>query len=126
LAPVLTGTGTEVGKTVVTAAVAALAPERGVSVAVVKPAQTKAAAACSSAYDPMAARLRTWPSCWTRRSLVVTTPGLGTLNHTALTLEALSARRLRYGARRARARARRQLPRDWLLNARSRRRRYFS
>jgi dethiobiotin synthetase len=119
LAPVLTGT--EVGKTVVTAAVAALAPERGVSVAVVKPAQTKAAA-CSSAYDPMAARLRTWPSCWTRRSLVVTTPGLGTLNQTALTLEALSARRLRYGARRAR----RQLPRDWLLNARSRRRRYFS
>ena len=56
MAPVLTGTGTEVGKTVVTAAVAALAPERGVSVAVVKPAQTKAAAACSSAYDAAWAR----------------------------------------------------------------------
>lgn len=37
---VLTGTGTGVGKTVVTAAVAALALERGHSVAVLKPAQT--------------------------------------------------------------------------------------
>ncbi|MBL7500734.1 ATP-dependent dethiobiotin synthetase BioD [Frankia sp. CNm7] len=37
---VVTGTGTEVGKTVVTAAVAALAAGRGASVAVVKPAQT--------------------------------------------------------------------------------------
>jgi dethiobiotin synthetase len=37
---VLTGTGTGVGKTVVTAAVAALALERGRSVAVLKPAQT--------------------------------------------------------------------------------------
>ncbi|MCM3884904.1 dethiobiotin synthase [Frankia sp. R82] len=37
---VVTGTGTEVGKTVVTAAVAALAQDRGRAVAVVKPAQT--------------------------------------------------------------------------------------
>ena len=37
---VVTGTGTEVGKTVVTAAVAALARARGGGVAVVKPAQT--------------------------------------------------------------------------------------
>jgi dethiobiotin synthetase len=36
----VTGTGTEIGKTVVTAAVAALAVDRGSSVAVVKPAQT--------------------------------------------------------------------------------------
>ena len=37
---VVTGTGTGVGKTVVTAALAALAAERGAPVAVVKPAQT--------------------------------------------------------------------------------------
>jgi dethiobiotin synthetase len=37
---IVTGTGTEIGKTVVTAAVAALAAERGARVAVVKPAQT--------------------------------------------------------------------------------------
>jgi len=37
---VITGTGTGVGKTVVTAALAALATERGASVAVVKPGQT--------------------------------------------------------------------------------------
>ena len=37
---VVTGTGTGVGKTVVTAAIAALACDRGASVAVVKPAQT--------------------------------------------------------------------------------------
>ncbi|MGI5400501.1 dethiobiotin synthase [Streptomyces sp. CA-135486] len=37
---VVTGTGTEIGKTVVTAAIAALARGRGSSVAVVKPAQT--------------------------------------------------------------------------------------
>ncbi|MCK9894898.1 dethiobiotin synthase [Frankia sp. AgB32] len=37
---VVSGTGTEVGKTVVTAAVAALAHDRGHAVAVVKPAQT--------------------------------------------------------------------------------------
>ena len=42
LPPVLivSGTGTEVGKTVVTAAVAVLAARRGHRVAVVKPAQT--------------------------------------------------------------------------------------
>jgi dethiobiotin synthetase len=37
---IVTGTGTDVGKTVVTAAVAALAVDRGAPVAVVKPAQT--------------------------------------------------------------------------------------
>ena len=37
---VITGTGTDVGKTVVTAALASLAAARGTSVAVVKPAQT--------------------------------------------------------------------------------------
>ncbi len=37
---IITGTGTGVGKTVVTAAIAALAVERGAPVAVVKPAQT--------------------------------------------------------------------------------------
>ena len=41
---VVTGTGTEVGKTVVTAALAALASDRGKRVAVVKPAQTGARA----------------------------------------------------------------------------------
>lgn len=40
---VVTGTGTGVGKTVVTAALAALARDRGTSVAVVKPVQTGAA-----------------------------------------------------------------------------------
>ncbi|KIF73340.1 dethiobiotin synthetase, partial [Streptomyces sp. 150FB] len=37
---IVTGTGTEIGKTVVTAAVAALALASGRSVAVLKPAQT--------------------------------------------------------------------------------------
>ena len=41
---VVSGTGTGVGKTVVTAALAALAATRGARVAVVKPAQTGAAA----------------------------------------------------------------------------------
>jgi dethiobiotin synthetase len=41
---VVTGTGTDVGKTVVTAAVAALAADRGRRVAVLKPAQTGVAA----------------------------------------------------------------------------------
>lgn len=41
---VITGTGTGVGKTAVTAALAALARDRGASVAVVKPAQTGVAA----------------------------------------------------------------------------------
>ena len=40
----VTGTGTEIGKTVVTAAVAALALDRGLKVAVLKPAQTGLAA----------------------------------------------------------------------------------
>lgn len=40
----VTGTGTEIGKTVVTAAVAALALDRGLKVAVLKPAQTGVAA----------------------------------------------------------------------------------
>ncbi len=39
---VVTGTGTGVGKTVVTAAIAALAADRNARVAVVKPAQTGA------------------------------------------------------------------------------------
>jgi dethiobiotin synthetase len=42
---IVTGTGTGVGKTVVTAAIAALAQHRGASVAVVKPAQTGVPAA---------------------------------------------------------------------------------
>jgi dethiobiotin synthetase len=41
---IVTGTGTDVGKTVVTAAIAALARDRGDRVAVVKPAQTGIAA----------------------------------------------------------------------------------
>jgi dethiobiotin synthetase len=158
---VVTGTGTGVGKTVVTAGVAALAAARGPGVAVVKPAQTgvaadepgdlddvrrlaavddlheyarypdplsPAAAARQSGLSPLdlrdaAARVR---SLAEDRSLVlvegaggllvrfdedgatlahlardvraevlvVTEPGLGTLNATALTLEALAARGL--------------------------------
>jgi len=42
---VVTGTGTEVGKTIVTAAIAALAADDGLRVAVVKPAQTGVAEA---------------------------------------------------------------------------------
>jgi len=161
LAPVLviSGTGTEVGKTVVTAAIAALAAGRGTRVAVVKPAQTGeppgpagdlatirrlsgvtetyelarfpdplspeaaarvagqppldlAAAAISVKqieadlilvegaggllvrYDPAGATIADLAAMLGAPVLVVTTPGLGTLNHTALTLEALSARRL--------------------------------
>ncbi len=41
---VVTGTGTEIGKTVVTAALAAVALSAGRSVAVLKPAQTGVAA----------------------------------------------------------------------------------
>ena len=160
---VVSGTGTEVGKTVVTAAVAALAASRGERVAVVKPAQTgeppgstgdlevirrlsgsgairtvelarcpdplspeaaartagrppldlaEAAVAvkqlAASAdlvlvegaggllvrYDPAGATIADLAAMLGAPVLVVTTPGLGTLNHTALTLEALSARRL--------------------------------
>jgi dethiobiotin synthetase len=167
---VITGTGTGVGKTIVTAALAALARDRGARVAVVKPAQTGLASGSSGSTasteepeesdlevvrrlsgvtdlhelarypDPLspeaAARrsglppldlgvatayigklaadlvlvegaggllVRYDPSGWTIADLaaavgapvvVVTTPGLGTLNHTALTLEALAARGL--------------------------------
>jgi len=161
LAPVLivSGTGTEVGKTVVTAAVAALAADRGIRVAVVKPVQTgeppgltgdlstvrrlsgvaqthelarfgdplspEAAARAAGRppldlaaaavyvkhleadlilvegaggllvrYDPSGRTIADLAVMLDAPVLVVTTPGLGTLNHTALTLEALSARRL--------------------------------
>ena len=164
LPPVLivSGTGTEVGKTVVTAAVAALAASRGRRVAVVKPAQTgeppgptgdlavirrlsgvtwthelarfpaplspEAAARAARRppldlaaaavviikqlrieadlvlvegaggllvrYDPAGRTIADLAVMLDAPVLVVTTPGLGTLNHTALTLEALSTRRL--------------------------------
>jgi len=160
---VVSGTGTEVGKTVVTAAVAALAASGGLRVAVVKPAQTgeppgtsgdlevirrlsgvtqthelarfgdplspEAAARAAGwppldlpaaavfikqlqvdagadlvlvegaggllvRYDPAGGTIADLAAMLDAPVLVVTTPGLGTLNHTALTLEALSARRL--------------------------------
>ena len=159
---VVTGTGTDVGKTVVTAAVAALAHARGAAVAVVKPAQTgvcpgsdvpdvetiqrlsgvtdthelsrfpdplspEAAARVSGLppldlagaagriarladsrdlvlvegaggllvrYDPAGATLADLAALCGAPVLVVVAAGLGTLNHTALTLEALAARRL--------------------------------
>ena len=163
LPPVLivSGTGTEVGKTVVTAAVAALAASRGRRVAVVKPVQTgerpgpagdlavirrlsgvrrthelarfpdplspEAAARVAGRppldlaaaavvikqlqleadlvliegaggllvrYDPAGRTIADLAVMLDAPVLVVTTPGLGTLNHTALTLEALSSRRL--------------------------------
>lgn len=155
----VTGTSTEVGKTVVTAAVAALALARGARVAVVKPGQTgvgvdepgdlavvaalsgatdafelvrypaalsPAAAARASgqpALDPVAlydlvlgldhdlvlvegaggllvrfdedgTTLADLARALHAPVLVVVEAGLGTLNHTALTLEALSTRRL--------------------------------
>jgi dethiobiotin synthetase len=158
---VVTGTGTGVGKTVVTAAVAALAAARGSRVAVVKPAQTgvhadepgdlaevrrlagvtdlhelarypdplsPAAAARHSRLDPLdlrsaAARVRELADArdlvlvegaggllvrydeegatvadlaheLAADVLVVVDPSLGTLNHTALTLEAMAHRGL--------------------------------
>ncbi len=156
---VVSGTGTEVGKTVVTAAVAALAADRGRRVAVVKPVQTGeppgrtgdlatvrrlsgvtatyelarfpdplspeaaartagrppldlAAAAVAVKqidadlilvegaggllvrYDAAGRTLADLAAMLTAPVLVVTTPGLGTLNHTALTLEALGHRAL--------------------------------
>jgi len=156
---VVSGTGTEVGKTVVTAAVAALAAGRGTRVAVVKPVQTgespgpagdlrtvrrlsgvtdthelarfphplspEAAARAAGRppldlaaaaifikqleadlilvegaggllvrYDPAGTTIADLAAMLGAPVLVVTTPGLGTLNHTALTLEALSARGL--------------------------------
>lgn len=163
---IVSGTGTGVGKTVVTAAVAALAAARGDRVSVVKPAQTGVPvavpegdlaevrrltglaagdlvelvryplalapataarlgglapldlAACVTAVAELAAgrdlvlvegaggllvSYRDPPGAWTLADLagalgapvlVVAEPGLGTLNHTALTLEALAARGL--------------------------------
>ena len=158
---VVTGTGTDVGKTVVTAALAALAARQGGDVAVVKPAQTGALPGEPGDLDEIrrltgvtdlhelarfppalspeaAARVSRLPAAdlgeaanhvaklsASRRLvlvegagglavrydrsgttvadlagmlaapvLVVTTAGLGTLNHTALTLEAIAARGL--------------------------------
>jgi dethiobiotin synthetase len=163
LAPVLvvSGTGTEVGKTVVTAAIAALAASRGRRVTVVKPAQTgeppgptgdlqvirrlsgvtatrelarfadplspEAAARTAGQppldlaaaavlikelaleadlvlvegaggllvrYDPAGGTIADLAAMLGAPVLVVTTAGLGTLNQTALTLEALHTRQL--------------------------------
>jgi len=155
----VTGTGTEVGKTVVTAAVAALARDRGWRVAVVKPGQTglrpgepgdlaevarlsgvrdghelarypdplspQAAARVAGVAPPeldevaryvarladrdlvlvegaggLLVRYADWTLADLARALdapvlVVVAAGLGTLNHTALTLEVLAARGLR-------------------------------
>ena len=161
---VVTGTGTGIGKTVVTAAVAALAHARGATVAVVKPAQTgvypgpgsdvpdaetierlsgvtdthelarfpdplspEAAARVSGRppldlayaaeyigkladsrdlvlvegaggllvrYNAAGATLADLAAMCGAPVLVVTAAGLGTLNHTTLTCEALAARRL--------------------------------
>lgn len=158
---VVSGTGTGVGKTVVTAAIAVLAARRGVDVAVVKPAQTglragepgdvdeirrlarvtglheharfpaalspEAAARVSGLapadlsetarqvaslsatgrlvlvegagglavrYDGGGATVADLARALGAPVLVVTAAGLGTLNHTALTLEALAARGL--------------------------------
>jgi dethiobiotin synthetase len=156
---VVTGTGTDVGKTIVTAAVAALARDRGSLVAVVKPGQTgvttndpgdldvvrrltvvddlheharfpdplaPAAAARLSRrppldvrasissvrelaatrdlvivegaggllvrYDDDGATIADWARALDADVLVAVHPALGTLNHTALTLEALAHR----------------------------------
>jgi dethiobiotin synthetase len=157
---VVSGTGTDVGKTVVTAAVAALAASRGSRVAVVKPVQTgeppgpagdldtvrrlsgvtgtyelarypdplspEAAARAAGLppldlaeaavfvkqldadlilvegaggllvrYDAAGTTIADLAAMLSAPVLVVTTAGLGTLNHTALTLEALARRGLR-------------------------------
>jgi dethiobiotin synthetase len=159
----VSGTGTEIGKTAVTAAVAALAVDRGSSVAVVKPAQTgigpddpgdlaevvrlapgvqtyefarypdplspeaaaRRAGVDGLALDDVAARVRRladehdivlvegaggllvryaadgWTLADLARALdapvlVVVAAGLGTLNHTALTLEVLAGRGVRF------------------------------
>lgn len=157
---VVTGTGTGVGKTVVTAAIAALGRARGARVAVVKPAQTgvgpgtadtavvarlsgvtdthelvrfpdplspeAAARACGLPpldmraaaeyvaelaasrdlvlvegaggllvrYDKDGATIADLASVLGAPAVVVTAAGLGTLNHTALTCEALAARKI--------------------------------
>jgi dethiobiotin synthase len=160
----ITGTGTGVGKTIVTAAIAALADAAGQRVAVVKLAQTgvhdgpgsdtpdletvtrlsgvtdthelarfpdplspEAAARVSGLppadldasaeyiakladssdlvlvegaggllvrYDPAGATIADLSAALNAPALVVTAPALGTLNHTALTLEALAARKI--------------------------------
>jgi dethiobiotin synthetase len=156
---IVTGTGTDVGKTIVTAAVAALARDRGSRVAVVKPGQTgvsvndpgdldvvrrltvvddlheharfpdplaPAAAARLSRrppldvsgsisqirelaltrdlvivegaggllvrYDADGSTIADWARALDADALVVVHPSLGTLNHTALTLEGLAHR----------------------------------
>jgi len=157
---VVTGTGTGVGKTVVTAAIAALARSRGERVAVVKPAQTgvgpdvpdaesigrlsgvtdthelarfpdplspEAAARTAGLppldmhaaaehiarlagsrnlvlvegaggllvrYDGDGSTIADLASALDAPAVVVAAAGLGTLNHTALTLEALAARKI--------------------------------
>ena len=156
----VSGTGTDVGKTVTTAAVAALAASSGLRVAVVKPVQTgeppgpsgdleavrrlsgvtetyelarfpdplspEAAARAAGLppldlavaavfvkqldadlilvegaggllvrYDAAGTTIADLAVMLSAPVLVVTTSGLGTLNHTALTLEALDRRRLR-------------------------------
>jgi dethiobiotin synthetase len=156
---VVSGTGTEVGKTVVTAAVAALAAARGLRVAVVKPVQTgeppgspgdldtvrrlsgvtdlhelarfpdplspeaaarqagrppldlsaaavyvkridadlvlvEGAGGLLVRYDPAGTTVADLAAMLGAPVLVVTQPGLGTLNHTALTVEAMKTRRL--------------------------------
>ncbi|MDX6344123.1 MAG: dethiobiotin synthetase [Trebonia sp.] len=160
----ITGTGTGVGKTIATAAIAALARAAGQRVAVVKLAQTgvhdgpgsdtpdletvtrlsgvtdthelarfpdplspeaaarvsglppadlnasaeyiaKLADACDLVlvegaggllvrYDPAGATIADLSAALNAPALVVTAPALGTLNHTALTLEALAARKI--------------------------------
>ncbi len=159
---VVSGTGTGVGKTVVTAALAALAVDRGASVAVVKPPRPGSAPTSRATWPPWrscpaSATCTSWhasptrcpptpppagPACrrstWTRPAgeihdlgclrdlvlvegaggllvrydtdgatladvaralgapvLVVAEAGLGTLNHTALTLEVLANRGIR-------------------------------
>ena len=77
---VVTGTGTGVGKTVVTAALACHARQAGIDVAVCKPVQT----GTDTGDDDLAVELGA-------PALVVVAAELGTLNHTALTLEALVA-----------------------------------
>jgi dethiobiotin synthetase len=158
---VVTGTGTGVGKTVVTAALAALARNRGADVAVVKPAQTGAspgapgdldevrrltgvtdlhelarfpaplspeaaarvsrlahadlreaaehaaklaasrqlvliegAGGLAVRYDPEGTTIADLAGMLGAPLLIVAAAGLGTLNHTALTLEAVAARGL--------------------------------
>ena len=158
---IVSGTGTDVGKTVTTAALAALARARGERVAVVKPVQTgeppgtpgdlgtvaalsgvsdlhefarypdplspeaaarragrppldlRAAASSIAAlaeernqvivegaggllvrYDPAGTTIADLAAMLDAPVLVVAPPALGTLNHTALTLEALAARKL--------------------------------